>query len=50
MTPLLDEPLPFPARRSMLAAAAEGPRYCLGGVGARTGSDSINDVADHLWS
>lgn len=49
MTALLNKPVPFRARRSMAGAACVGRLYLLGGVGAKSGTESILDVTDELW-
>jgi hypothetical protein len=46
---VLQQRVPFRARRSMAAAAFGERLYFFGGVGSATGTESILDVANDLW-
>jgi Galactose oxidase, central domain len=45
----VNDAVPFRARRSMTATACGSRIYFFGGVGAKTGTESILDVSDELW-
>lgn len=49
MNTVLQQSVPFRARRSMAAAAFGEKLYFFGGVGSVTGTESILDVANDLW-